>query len=77
LVGTRFDQVKQSLDNYKANTSTDKTFHQASPRAGINYKWNEQLSFYTNYGRSFAMNSGTDVNGQVFAPEKGESYEIG
>ena len=77
LVGTRFDQVKQSLDNYKANTSTDKTFHQASPRAGINYKWNEQLSFYTNYGRSFAMNSGTDANGQVFAPEKGESYEIG
>jgi iron complex outermembrane receptor protein len=23
------------------------------------------------------MNSGTDANGQVFAPEKGESYEIG
>ncbi|MCU4413572.1 TonB-dependent siderophore receptor [Acinetobacter sp. WU_MDCI_Axc73] len=77
LIGNRFDHVKQSLDNRKANTSSDKTFNQASPRAGINYKINNAVSVYTNYGRSFAMNSGTDANGQVFAPEKGESYEVG
>lgn len=77
LIGSRFDQVKQSLDNYKTAHSTSETYQQASPRAGINYKLNDVVSFYANYGRSFAMNSGTGVYGQGFAPEKGESFEIG
>ena len=77
LLGTRFDQVQQSLDNYKGNSSTDKTFFKSSPRLGLNYKLNDQLSVYTNYGRSFAMNSGSDVNEQAFQPEEGESYELG
>lgn len=77
LVGTRFDQVKQTLNNYKAGVSTDQTVHQASPRVGLNYKLNNQLSFYSNYGHSFAMNSGSDVHDQAFTPEKGKSFEVG
>lgn len=77
LVGGRLDHVKQSLDNYVQNIDSDKTFNEISPRIGLNYKVSDYLSFYSNYGRSFALNTGTDASGNVFAPEKGESYEIG
>ncbi|MEB3766693.1 TonB-dependent siderophore receptor [Acinetobacter sp. MD2] len=77
LLGGRFDHVKQSLDNYVNAASSNKIFNEVSPRIGVNYKLNDTLSFYSNYGKSFALNTGTDANGQVFAPEKGESYELG
>lgn len=77
LAGGRLDHVKQSLDNYVQNIDSDKTFNEISPRIGLNYKVSDYLSFYSNYGRSFALNTGTDASGNVFAPEKGESYEIG
>ncbi len=77
LLGGRVDRIKQSLDNYVGGIYSSKTFNEVSPRFGLNYKFNDHLSFYSNYGRSFALNTGTDVSGNVFAPEKGEGYEIG
>lgn len=77
LVGGRLDHVKQNLDNNVNGIYSSKTFNEVSPRVGLNYKLNDHLSFYSNYGRSFALNTGTDKSGNVFAPEKGEGYEIG
>lgn len=77
LVGGRLDHIKQSLDNHVNNNYSNKTFNEISPRVGLNYKVNNHLSFYSNYGRSFALNTGTDASGHVFAPEKGEGYEFG
>lgn len=77
LIGGRLDHIKQSLDNYVNNNYSNKTFNEISPRIGLNYKVNDHLSFYSNYGRSFALNTGTDASGHVFAPEKGAGYEIG
>lgn len=77
LFGNRFDQVEQDFKNHLTQTESNQTLHQNSPRFGINFKASDQWAFYTNYGRSFAMNSGMNRNGQTFAPEKGESYEVG
>ncbi|MBP8005806.1 MAG: TonB-dependent siderophore receptor [Acinetobacter sp.] len=77
LVGTRFDRVEQNFENHLSQTQHKQTLNQASPRFGINFKASNQWSLYSNYGRSFAMNSGMDRNGENFAPEKGQSYEVG
>lgn len=77
LFGNRFDQVEQDFKNHLTQTESNETLHQNSPRFGVNFKASDQWAFYTNYGRSFAMNSGMNRNGQTFAPEKGESYEVG
>ena len=77
LFGNRFDQVEQDFKNHLTQTESNQTLHQNSPRFGVNFKASEQWAFYSNYGRSFAMNSSMNRNGQTFAPEKGESYEVG
>lgn len=77
LLGSRFDQVEQNFENHRTQAQHSQTLHQASPRVGINFKVSDQWAFYTNYGHSFAMNSGMNRNGENFAPEKGRSYEIG
>lgn len=77
LVGTRFDQVEQKFENQLTHKQHQQTLHQASPRLGVNFKASDHWTFYSNYGRSFAMNSGMNRVGENFAPEKGQSYEIG
>lgn len=81
LAGVRFDYVKQHFDNYNTKqyqqSVQQKNHHQLSPRVGINYKLNPDLSVYANYGRSFAMNSRLDKDGKNFEPERGENYEVG
>lgn len=81
LVGARFDYVQQQFDNYNTAqypvTQQSKNHHQLSPRFGLNYKLKDNLSFYANYGHSFAMNSRLDKDGNSFEPEKGKNYEIG
>lgn len=81
LAGVRFDYVKQRFDNYNTKqyqqSVQQKNHHQLSPRVGINYKINPNLSVYANYGRSFAMNARLDEDGKNFEPERGENYEVG
>lgn len=81
LAGVRFDYVKQRFDNYNTKqyqqSVQQKNHHQLSPRVGINYKINPDLSVYANYGRSFAMNARLDEDGKNFEPERGENYEVG
>lgn len=77
LLGGRFDYVQQRFDDYRRNINSEVSHQAFSPRVGLNYKFNDQISAYANYGRSFAMNSRLDRNGKNFAPEKGENYEIG
>lgn len=77
LIGGRLDHIKQNLNNEIIKTYSNKAFNEISPRLGLNYRVNDHLSFYGNTGRSFALNTGTDANGNLFAPEKGQSHEIG
>lgn len=77
LLGSRFDQIQQQFDNRRLDRSSSQDVRQFSPRAAINFRPFEQWSWYVNVGRSFALNSGLDRLSQPFAPERGQSYELG
>lgn len=82
--GGRFDIFDQNLttnpDDFNATGSeshrTDKAF---SPSVGITYRPWEPIALYANYTESFAPQpaGSRSINGSLFAPEKGKSYEGG
>ncbi|MCB5186060.1 TonB-dependent siderophore receptor [Methylobacillus gramineus] len=83
--GLRFESYRQDLDN-KINNSTSKQDHfVTSPRAGLTYIVNPEISLYTSWSRSFRPNSGVaggssfgvDSAGNGFDPERGRAFEIG
>jgi iron complex outermembrane receptor protein len=53
---------------------TDKAF---TPRVGVVYKLKETTSLFASYANNFAVNSGTDVNGNALAPSMIDQFEIG
>jgi iron complex outermembrane receptor protein len=77
LLGARFDHITQDFQNKLIDSSSKRDLQQTSPRLGLNYRLNDNWSWYANYGHSFALNSGIDRHNQVFSPEKGISYELG
>ncbi|NEQ31406.1 MAG: TonB-dependent receptor, partial [Leptolyngbya sp. SIO4C5] len=48
-----------------------------SPRVGIIYRPIEPVTLYASYTRSFTPNSGTNVDGESFDPERGTAFEVG
>jgi iron complex outermembrane receptor protein len=77
LGGLRWDEYDQDIDNRVARTSTTKQQSAVSPRAGLTYLPNEWSSFYVSAGKSFRGNSGTDIAGNPFDPQRSRSYEAG
>jgi len=62
-------------DNRSATSSTRNTA--TTPRLGINYEINPNTTGYISHARSFKPNTGTDVDANPFAPERGVSWEAG
>lgn len=78
LIGGRLDHMQQKIDDAKADVSDKKTYIPFSPRVGINYRPNSNLSFYSNWGKAFEMNTGLkDSTHTLFEPEKTKSWELG
>jgi iron complex outermembrane receptor protein len=77
LLGVRRDSAEQSVTNYRVNVTTKQSPDATSPRVGLVYQPNKQLSLYTTAGRAFRPNDGVSLENQAFAPEKSKSYEIG
>lgn len=77
LGGLRWDEYNQDIDNRVARTSTTKQQSAVSPRAGLTFLPNEWSSLYVAAGKSFRGNSGTDINGNPFDPQRSTSYEAG
>ena len=81
LVGVRYDNFKQSLEDFMPNAAqlarTDKEW---SPRVGVVYQPTEWLSFYTSYTRSFqpsGENLSLAANNTELKPELTRNYEAG
>ena len=53
---------------------TDKAF---SPRVGIVYKPTANTALFASYANSFAVNTGTDVNGNAVSPSIIDQFELG
>lgn len=78
LFGGRLDHMQQDIQDYKLNAKDKKTYTPFSPRVGINYRPTHSLSFYSNWGKAFEMNTGLkDSTHTLFEPEQTESWEVG
>nr|WP_151820814.1 TonB-dependent siderophore receptor [Acinetobacter soli] len=77
---THWDQLAGKGRPFKINTNTDDG--KWLPRAGLVYKWNDDLSFYGSYTQSLKPSSsiaalgGGTVTSDV-QPEESQSYELG
>jgi iron complex outermembrane receptor protein len=60
----------------KGSTPTT-TYNVFSPKAGIVYQPNENMSFYASYSNSFTANTGVDVNGNLLPASVMDQYEVG
>ncbi|MGU3310624.1 TonB-dependent receptor [Acinetobacter sp. M5A5_2a] len=77
LIGGRFNRLEQQIDDYKTGLSDQQSFTPFSPRVGVNYQPTTKLSFYSNWGKSFELNTGLNKDNQLYDPEKTQSWEIG
>lgn len=83
MAGLRWSYI-QNLSTEKKTFSTNDLQETAgsidrafSPKGGIIYMPNENLSLFATYTNSFAANSGTDTAGEVLKPSIIDQYEIG
>ena len=77
LIGGRFNRLEQQIDDHRTGNSSEQAFTPFTPRAGINYQPTEKLSFYTNWGKAFELNTGLNKDNELYDPEKTESWEVG
>lgn len=86
--GVRFDSFDIDVNDIQNNVRLSRTDDKFSPRLGLIYKPQENISIYTSYSKSFLPRSGDqfltltptvgDVLGTVdLEPESFENYEIG
>ncbi|MEH2249856.1 TonB-dependent siderophore receptor [Nostoc sp.] len=77
LLGGRFDTLTSKNRDELANTESSQSSDAFSPRFGIVYQPLPPISLYASYSRSFSPASGTDFEGNLFQPERGNQYEVG
>ena len=83
VLGGRYTHYQQMAGRGRPfSINTDTNDDAWLPRAGLVYKWNDQLSVYTSYTESLKPNSsiaplsGGQIDSDV-QPEKAKSYEVG
>ncbi len=84
IIGARFDSFDISVFNADPEVleTRERTDEEVSPRAGIVYKPQENVSLYASYSESFLPRSGeqfTDINGSddQLAPDTYTNQEVG
>ncbi|QNW96213.1 TonB-dependent siderophore receptor [Acinetobacter seifertii] len=77
LLGGRFNRLEQQIDDYRTGISAQQKFTPLTPRVGLNYQPTTKLSFYSNWGKSFELNTGLNKDNRLYDPEKTKSWEIG
>ena len=82
LLGGRFDNFDITVRDVKKGTSENREDEEFSPRAGLIFKPQENVSLYVSYAESFLPRSGEqfkklDANAARLDPDVYESTEIG
>lgn len=82
VIGARFDSFDIEVFNAKDDDLRDRKDQEVSPRAGVIYKPQENISIYASYSESFLPRSGeqyADINGDddKLDPDTFENQEIG
>ncbi|BEU96525.1 TonB-dependent siderophore receptor [Acidovorax sp. DW039] len=77
MAGLRADNYDQSLQNRLNATTTVQTPSAVSPRLGVSWLPSAGWTVYANAGKSFRPNTGSDVAGNAFDPERARAFELG
>ena len=84
VAGLRFDSFKLTVDDLRpaVNTEFSRRDQLWSPRLGLVFKPQENLSFYASYSRSYLPQSGDQFaalnpTAEALKPERFDNYEIG
>jgi iron complex outermembrane receptor protein len=77
LLGGRFDIASQEQEDDNDDTISFLQDEAFSPRLGLVYQPNQNISLYASYSRSFTQVTGTSFDNQLFEPERGTQYELG
>ncbi|QIL90296.1 TonB-dependent siderophore receptor [Microbulbifer sp. SH-1] len=77
LLGVRFDDFDQSIDDRLSGLRSTMAQTATSPRAGLVFEATPELSIYASFSEGFRPNTGSDYYGTAFDPEESSSYETG
>ncbi|MCU4677116.1 TonB-dependent siderophore receptor [Catenovulum sp. 2E275] len=77
LLGLRFDEIEQTIQEKVAQVSSVDTEQQLSPRLGLVYNLTPQMTLYSSYSEGFVPLSSTDAQGNPFGFEHSDSLEFG
>jgi iron complex outermembrane receptor protein len=78
IVGVRRDQLKQSVKSFVTGATTPNNQSKTSPRYGVLWKVNPEISLYASYNESFTPASGAgSVQGVPFPSPTAEQTEVG
>jgi iron complex outermembrane recepter protein len=78
LIGGRFDLYDLRSFDATSNTTTEDTVNRFTPRIGVVYQPNEEISLYTSYSQAFNPNIfDLTVDGELLEPETSEQFEVG
>lgn len=81
FAGVRITYLETFSDVYTHATSTTTTSrlfdHAVTPRFGLVYQPIKTIAVFGSYANSFALNTGTDINGNALAPSFIDQYEVG
>lgn len=80
LVGARYDSTRQknlTIEDDYSEVPTNLDPEKVSPRVGLVYQPNDQLSLYASYSTSFVPQGDIDRSGRPLDPEEGKQFEVG
>ena len=82
LAGIRFDRFLAKTNNQVGNQQFSRTDNLISPKLGVIFKPQEELSVYTSYSTSYLPSAGDqfsnlDSVAKMLKPEKLQNYELG
>lgn len=75
--GVRYDDYSQTIRNNRSGAVGVTEDAPVNYHVGARYQLTDAVAVHTGFGRSFVLNSGTGRDGQGFAPETGEGWELG
>ncbi len=77
LLGVRYDKYDQSTVKLATNVTVSQQLSATTPRVGVVYQPNKQVSLYATASKSFRPNSGVSSAFKAFPAEQGRSAEVG
>ncbi len=77
MAGVRADKYQQTITNRRLNIVNDQSLSATSPRVGLVYQPNKEISVYVTAAKGFRPNSGISVDNKAFPAEESRSYEVG